>query len=114
MHHRSKRRSSVWLLAAVLVGAAPPSFAQSEAVETIAASPAVEAYIRARTAYEQEAEAYWQSIADKRRGRANPPRRLCAGAPAGLPRPAASARLRAAAPRSRAAAGANPDDPRIP
>ena len=34
-----------------------------------AASPAVEAYIRARTAYEQEAEAYWQSIADKRRAR---------------------------------------------
>jgi hypothetical protein len=32
-----------------------------------AASPAVEAYIRARTAYEQEAEAYWQSTIDKRR-----------------------------------------------
>jgi hypothetical protein len=68
MHHRFRRRSSVWLLAAVLLGAAPPSFAQSGA-DTTAASPAVEAYIRARAAYEQEAEAYWQSIADKRRAR---------------------------------------------
>ena len=68
MHHRFRRRSSVWLLAAALLGAAPPSFAQSEA-STTAASPAVEAYIRARTAYEQEAEAYWQSTADKRRAR---------------------------------------------
>jgi hypothetical protein len=69
MHHRFRRRSSVWLLAAVLLGAAPPLFAQGEADGATAASPAVEAYIRARTAYEQEAEAYWQSIADKRRAR---------------------------------------------
>jgi hypothetical protein len=69
MHHRFRRRSLVWLLAAVLLGAAPPLFAQGEADGATAASPAVEAYIRARTAYEQEAEAYWQSIADKRRAR---------------------------------------------
>jgi hypothetical protein len=68
MHHRFRQRSSVWLLAAALLGGAPPSFAQSEANAT-AASPAVEAYIRARTAYEQEAEAYWQSVGDKRRAR---------------------------------------------
>jgi hypothetical protein len=69
MHHRFRRRSSVWLLAAVLFGAAYPSLAQSEPDEAYAASPALEAYIRARTAYEQEAEAYWQAIADKRRAR---------------------------------------------
>ena len=69
MHHRSRRQFSLWLLAAVLLGAGTPSFAQSDAGETTAASPAVEAYIRARTAFEQEAEAYWQSIADKRRAR---------------------------------------------
>jgi hypothetical protein len=69
MHHRFRRRSSIWLLAAVLLGAAPPLFAQGEADGAHAASPAVEAYIRARTAYEQEAEAYWQSITDKRRAR---------------------------------------------
>ncbi len=68
MHHRFRQRSSVWLLAAALLGAAPPSFAQSEANATTA-SPAVEAYIRARTAYEQEAEAYWQTVGDKRRAR---------------------------------------------
>jgi hypothetical protein len=32
-------------------------------------SAAVEAYIRARRAYEDEASAYWQSVVDKRRGR---------------------------------------------
>ena len=30
---------------------------------------AIEAYIRARRAYEDEASAYWQSVVDKRRGR---------------------------------------------
>jgi hypothetical protein len=69
MHHRFRRQSSVWLLAAVLLGAPQPSFAQNAPDETYAASPAVEAYIRARTVYEQEAEAYWQSVADKRRAR---------------------------------------------
>ena len=32
-------------------------------------SAAIEAYIRARRAYEDEATAYWQSVVDKRRGR---------------------------------------------
>ena len=32
-------------------------------------SAAIEAYIRARRAYEDEASAYWQSVVDKRRGR---------------------------------------------
>src|SRR5262245_11284123 len=69
MHHRLKRQSSAWLLAAVLIGAAPQAFAQGGTTEAAALSPAVEAYIRARTAFEQEADAYWQSVADKRRAR---------------------------------------------
>jgi hypothetical protein len=59
---------SVWLVAAALLGAAAPVSAQAQSDEAqAAASPAVEAYIRARTAYQEQAEAYWQSIADKRR-----------------------------------------------
>jgi hypothetical protein len=69
MHHRFTRRSSAWLLAAALIGGASPLFAQGGADGATAASPAVEAYIRARTAYEQEADAYWQSVGDKRRAR---------------------------------------------
>jgi hypothetical protein len=73
MHHSLARQFPVWLVAAALLGAAAPSFAQqipNEPVElTATTSPAIEAYIRARTAFEQEAEAYWQSIADKRRAR---------------------------------------------
>ncbi|MBX9842174.1 MAG: hypothetical protein K2Z80_10250 [Xanthobacteraceae bacterium] len=69
MHHRFRRRSLLWLLAAALLGGVSPLFAQGGADGATAASPAVEAYIRARTAYEQEAEAYWQSIADTRRAR---------------------------------------------
>ena len=61
----------VWLVAAALCGGAAPAFTQQASDEPAeveaAASPAIEAFIRARTAYEQEAEAYWQSIADKRR-----------------------------------------------
>jgi hypothetical protein len=61
----------IWLVAAALCGGAAPSFAQQAPDDPVelaaAASPAIEAYIRARTAYEQDAEAYWQSIADKRR-----------------------------------------------
>jgi hypothetical protein len=72
MQHRLTQ-FPVWLVAAALLGSTAPSFAQpasDEPVELAAAtSPAIEAYIRARTAYEQEAEAYWQSIADKRRAR---------------------------------------------
>src|SRR5712671_1822870 len=70
MQHRLTQ-TPVWLLAAALFGAAMPSFARDQSNEavTVATSPAIEAYIRARTAYEQEAEAYWQSIANKRRAR---------------------------------------------
>ena len=68
---RRLRHIPAWLLAAALFGAAVPLSAQEQSGAALAAatSPAVEAYIRARTAYEQQAEAYWQSIADKRRGR---------------------------------------------
>ena len=69
--HRLTRRFPVWLVAAALFGGAAPTFAQQASDEPVeveaAASPAIEAYIRARTAYELDAEAYWQSIADKRR-----------------------------------------------
>ena len=65
-----------WLLAALLCAAAP-SLAQDmqEKDEPAARAAAVrhrgaiEAYLRARGAYEDEASAYWQSVADKRRGR---------------------------------------------
>ncbi|WP_237180071.1 hypothetical protein [Rhodoplanes sp. Z2-YC6860] len=50
-----------------LLSAAMPVSAQQQYDQIAAVSPAVEAYIRARTAYEQEAEAYWQSTIDKRR-----------------------------------------------
>ena len=68
MQHRF-REIPAWLIAAALFGAAAPSFAQDQSDKGLAAatSPAVEAYIRARTAYEEEAEAYWQSVVDKRR-----------------------------------------------
>ena len=66
-----------WLLAAALCGAALPSFAQdmpdqnrpAARVAVSGNAAAVEAYIRARRAYEDEATAYWQSVVDKRRGR---------------------------------------------
>src|SRR3954470_22731703 len=67
MQHRF-RTIPVLLVAAALIGAAVPALGQEQSDEAqAAASPAVEAYIRARTAYQEEAEAYWQSIADKRR-----------------------------------------------
>ena len=57
--------------------AALPSLAQDAAGEDKPAARgaavhhrgAIEAYIRARRAYEDEASAYWQSVVDKRRGR---------------------------------------------
>src|SRR5579859_3932865 len=65
-----------WLLAATLCSAALPSLAQDmQEKEKPAARAAVhhqgaiEAYIRARRAYEEEASVYWQSVVDKRRGR---------------------------------------------
>ena len=72
MQHRLTQ-FPVWLVAAALLGAAMPSYAQQAPNQPVdvatATNPAIEAYIRARTAFEQEAEAYWQSIADKRRAR---------------------------------------------
>ena len=73
----STQRFLELLLAAALCGAALPSFAQdmpdqnrpAARVAVSGNSAAVEAYIRARRAYEDEASAYWQSVVDKRRGR---------------------------------------------
>ena len=66
MQHRLTQ-FPVWLVAAALLGAAMPSYAQQTPNQPVdvanATNPAIEAYIRARTAFEQEAEAYWQSIA---------------------------------------------------
>ena len=73
-------RRSLWCaLAAILFCAALPSLAQEtskdaldkSAARAAAASSkiAIEAYIRARRAYEDEASVYWQSVVDKRRGR---------------------------------------------
>ena len=62
-----------WLLAAALCCMTQPSASQQAANDVpavlAAASPAIEAYIRARRAYEDEASAYWQSVSDKRRAR---------------------------------------------
>jgi len=44
-------------------------FAAAGTSTALGASPEIEAYIRARAAYETEASAYWQQIADKRRTR---------------------------------------------
>src|SRR6478672_4245426 len=50
------------LLAALLLAAAGAPAASG-------AGPEIEAYLRARTAYEAEASAYWQQVSDKRRTR---------------------------------------------
>src|SRR6478736_1617913 len=65
----SRRRTCQWLLAVTLCGAALPSHAETAPAVQVASNPAVEAYIRARRAYEDEASAYWQAVVDKRRGR---------------------------------------------
>ena len=71
----STRHFSGWLLAATLCGAALPSLAQDtpDKPPTYGAAAhhraAIEAYIRARRAYEDVASAYWQSVVDKRRAR---------------------------------------------
>ncbi len=65
----SRRRTCRWLLAVTLCGAALPSHAETAPAVQVASNPAVEAYIRARRAYEDEASAYWQAVVDKRRGR---------------------------------------------
>ena len=65
-----------WLLAAMLCATASPSLAQDlqekdkpAARAAAAHRGAIEAYIRARRVFEDEAAAYWQSVVDKRRGR---------------------------------------------
>jgi len=65
-----------WLLAAMLYATASPSLAQDlqekdkpAARAAAAHRGAIEAYIRARRVFEDEAAAYWQSVLDKRRGR---------------------------------------------
>ena len=66
-----------WLLATALCAAALPSLAQDmpdkdkppARAAAVRHRSAIEAYIRARRAYEDEASAYWQSVVDKRRGR---------------------------------------------
>jgi hypothetical protein len=71
----STQRFLGWLVAAALCGAALPSLAQDTpdhnkpAARVAASGKAIEAYIRARRAYEDGATAYWQSVVDKRRGR---------------------------------------------
>ena len=79
MIRRSKRQFPGWLIGAALVCAALPSLAQQSSKDAAdkpsahaAASShrgAIEAYIHARRAYEDEATAYWQAVTDKRRGR---------------------------------------------
>jgi hypothetical protein len=59
-----KRHWPGLLLAAALLAASASLLAKPAA-----ASAAAEAYVRARTAYETEASAYWQQVADKRRAR---------------------------------------------
>ena len=60
-------------LLTALLWAGEPAFARNAASEgeQAAAGPrsAVEHYVRARRVYEQEAEAYWQAVGDKRRAR---------------------------------------------
>ena len=76
VHQRFRRRFSIWLLAAVLLGTPALSSAQDKTDDaspnTGDASPAidpVEVYRQARIAFNNETEAYWQSIADKRGAR---------------------------------------------
>jgi hypothetical protein len=59
---RAIQRLSGVLIAAAFVAAAGAASAQSS-------SPEIDAYLRARTAYETQAQAYWQQITDKRRAR---------------------------------------------
>jgi len=68
---------SGWLFAVALLIAGQPSLAQPDVNAPGPAIPLataeqrgpVDAYIHARRAYEQEAETYWQLVADKRRAR---------------------------------------------
>lgn len=73
------------LLAAILLWATEPAFARDASHAERHATPSVrttvEHYARARRAYEQQAEAYWQAITDKRRARLA---KLRNGEPVGL------------------------------
>jgi len=70
MRPRLTRRSLTLLLGAAVVGAAHPSWAQDDVTASVKKDgAAIEAYLRARRAYEDEAEAYWQQVIDKRRAR---------------------------------------------
>ena len=57
-----RNRPLCGLFAAVFLLAAAPSFAQSGP-----GGPQADQYLRARSAFEEEAAAYWRSVADKRR-----------------------------------------------
>lgn len=71
MRHSFKRSWRALALGLSLLGTAPLSAQQRPADVTAAikSSAAIEAYLQARRAYENEAQAYWQQIAEKRRTR---------------------------------------------
>jgi hypothetical protein len=65
------RISSAWLLAAGLLLASAPSFAQvspkgGQPLTAEAYQAALEQYVRARRAFDEEAAAYWKAIGEKR------------------------------------------------
>jgi hypothetical protein len=65
------RSSSAWLLAAGLLLASAPCFAQgvpngAKALTSEAYQAALEQYVRARRAFDEEATAYWKAIGEKR------------------------------------------------
>lgn len=67
------RPSLPWLIAAILLGGLQAAGADPAAPIAVAASAVhrakIEAYLRARTAYEKEASAYWRQIGEKRSAR---------------------------------------------
>jgi hypothetical protein len=63
------RRSLTLLLGAAMVGVARASWAQDDITTSVKNNAAIDAYLRARRAYEDEAEAYGQQVVDKRRAR---------------------------------------------
>lgn len=69
MHPTLTRRSLTLLLGAAMTGVAHLSRAQDDVTASVNSRGAIEAYLRARRAYEDEAEPYWQQVIDKRRAR---------------------------------------------
>jgi hypothetical protein len=73
MRARTFPDSFAWLLAAGWLLAAPPSFGQGDSsmkpTIMLDLQGKAEAYAKARRAFEEEAAAYWRSIAEKRRVR---------------------------------------------